>query len=214
MAYRNMTSIFLILTLCCAVTHGSSKHVHEFENIQSEDQHLDLNMLEALTHFLEQTKIHTNISAGLQRKGFSWKNCGQSSALVDIRSLSLSPDPLSLPGPVNVAAYFTVNRALNAPLKARLTVYKKILFTYIKVRSFKFGDMCSSLAKYKYRCPDQLKKIGIKCSCPIAPNTYNLGMTQFYVSSKRIPKGDYRIVMDISMNQSQVLCIDVHFSLK
>ncbi|XP_052277022.1 ganglioside GM2 activator-like isoform X2 [Dreissena polymorpha] len=153
MAYRNMTSIFLILTLCCAVTHGSSKHVHEFENIQSEDQHLDLNMLEALTHFLEQTK-------------------------------------------------------------ARLTVYKKILFTYIKVRSFKFGDMCSSLAKYKYRCPDQLKKIGIKCSCPIAPNTYNLGMTQFYVSSKRIPKGDYRIVMDISMNQSQVLCIDVHFSLK
>lgn len=49
--------------------------------------------------------------------GFSYNNCGEGDAVVNISSLSVTPDPLSFPGPVTVAADAQVKEELNQPLK-------------------------------------------------------------------------------------------------
>lgn len=63
-----------------------------------------------------------------QGLGWSWKDCSSASALVNIKSLSISPDPLAFPGPLVVSAEFTSKADITSPVKVR-----QCLFYYFKI---------------------------------------------------------------------------------
>ncbi|KAH3754201.1 ganglioside GM2 activator-like isoform X1 [Dreissena polymorpha] len=205
-----MKTSILCVVLFIASAQGSRKHVREFEipHSQSKDTSLELSMWKDLIHKKNLTKTESDL-----KDGFSWKDCGSPSAAVNIQSLSLGPAQLKFPGPINVASVFTVKKLLSAPLMGQVYVYKWILLFYIHVRTYHFDDLCSILARYKNNCPEQLKKIGIDCSCPIAANTYNLKETQLTAPAVAIPSGNYQIKAEVSMRGTQAACMELYFTV-
>lgn len=49
--------------------------------------------------------------------GFSYSNCGGAQAMANISSLSVKPDPVSLPGPITIATKIDIGSDLVQPLK-------------------------------------------------------------------------------------------------
>ncbi|WAR00003.1 SAP3-like protein [Mya arenaria] len=126
---------------------------------------------------------------------FSFKDCGGAGALVNINSLSITPDPVVFPGPLNVATDFKINSPLGQPLKGDLYIAKKVLGKYIKLPcidnfgSCSYADLCVLLEQVQ--CPDPIVRIGIDCTCPLKANSYSLPKTEFDVDVSFIPAGDY-----------------------
>ncbi|KAL4230149.1 ML domain [Mactra antiquata] len=148
-------------------------------------------------------------------KEFSWKDCSKPGSIVNIKSLSISPDPLSFPGPFDVATQFILKQSLNASLNTALKVEKRIFGTYIdipcvdNIGSCDYPDLCAMLAPIKSKCPDPLKKIGIDCQCPVNEGVYSLPKTEFDIAASIIPTGDYRIQASITMNKEPVVCLQL-----
>lgn len=53
----------------------------------------------------------------LQADGFSWEDCGNGQDPVVIQSLSVSPDPVSIPGNLSISAAVSSSVAITSPLK-------------------------------------------------------------------------------------------------
>nr|XP_047913415.1 ganglioside GM2 activator [Anser cygnoides] len=49
--------------------------------------------------------------------GFSWENCGEGKDPVVLQSLSVAPDPISIPGNLRISAAVNGNKAMASPLK-------------------------------------------------------------------------------------------------
>lgn len=60
----------------------------------------------------------------LQLLGFDWKNCGKEDDPAVLKSLSLSPDPISIPGDVSASASGSTAVELSAPLSVGTTQQK------------------------------------------------------------------------------------------
>lgn len=52
----------------------------------------------------------------LQLLGFDWKNCGKDEDPAVLKSLSVSPDPITIPGDVTASASGSTAVELSAPL--------------------------------------------------------------------------------------------------
>lgn len=55
----------------------------------------------------------------LQVGGFAWENCGDRRDPVVLQSLSVAPDPISIPGSLRVSAAVSSGKAMASPLKVR-----------------------------------------------------------------------------------------------
>lgn len=64
-------------------------------------------------HLLFQHKFKTK---PIKVTEFSYKDCGGGNALINIQSVSVTPDPLVFPGPLNVATNFRINNNVGPPL--------------------------------------------------------------------------------------------------
>jgi len=60
---------------------------------------------------------------------FSWKDCGDISYPTNITKISLTPDPLQLPGNVTLAFSSTLDMDLQAPLKVCTMLFN--MFTLV-----------------------------------------------------------------------------------
>lgn len=53
----------------------------------------------------------------LQVGGFSWEDCGNGRDPVVLQSLSVAPDPISIPGNLHISAAVSSSKAMTSPLK-------------------------------------------------------------------------------------------------
>lgn len=75
--------------------------------ITKQKQYVSLHELQGLDHSKRLT-------------AFSFKNCG---GMIDVKSLSVKPDPLQFPGTITFSASAALNSTLNAPLNASCIIF-------------------------------------------------------------------------------------------
>jgi ganglioside GM2 activator len=108
---------------------------------------------------------------------FSWDSCGSSSDPVQLKSLTLAPDPLVLGQNITVSFAADFAEQINAG-QALITLEKKIfgIWTEIpcvdNVGSCTYDNFCTLFNPNK-PCP-VLEKYGIPCHCPFGPGDYAL----------------------------------------
>ncbi|XP_009575463.1 PREDICTED: ganglioside GM2 activator, partial [Fulmarus glacialis] len=111
----------------------------------------------------------------LQVGGFAWENCGDRTDPVVLQSLSVAPDPISIPGSLRVSAAVSSGKTMAPPLKAVLVVEKALGDLWIQLPcidqlgSCTYNDVCSildNLIPPGTTCPEPLLTYGIPCHCP------------------------------------------------
>eukprot|EP00730_Choanoeca_flexa_P008747 TRINITY_DN12531_c7_g3_i2.p1 TRINITY_DN12531_c7_g3~~TRINITY_DN12531_c7_g3_i2.p1 ORF type:complete len:208 (+),score=19.72 TRINITY_DN12531_c7_g3_i2:53-625(+) len=157
-------------------------------------------------------------------KAFSFTDCAPSSAPVHA-NLSISPDPVVIPGNVSGSASLGVVGNLSSPIKAEVTLEKKegiwIKVPCVKnVGSCTYDDICTLLEKVPLQpdgsCPKPLPSLGIPCRCPIPSFRVALPPTTAYanVSLPGIADGDYKASLSLTGSDgSQIGCAQLEFSL-
>ncbi|CAG5131878.1 unnamed protein product, partial [Candidula unifasciata] len=153
--------------------------------------------------------------------GFSWKSCGPADQLVEIRNLTISPSPLFFPGPLTFG--FDILFHDSIPEDARvssdmLLEYSGRTGTWVKIPcigqlgSCTYEDVCSM--SQAIVCPDELKKRGIPCTCPIAKGEYVLPSFEVDVLASVFLSGDYRAQVTFKdSTKGQIACYNVTFTV-
>jgi ganglioside GM2 activator len=153
--------------------------------------------------------------------GMSWSSCAAASDPAQIHNLTLTPDPIKLPGTINIAASGVISKTITAPLKADLTVSKKVFGAWIElpcvdnVGSCTYNDICSMIPPYN-PCPPPFSTYGIPCQCPFPDGTYVLPSTSLNLKvdiPSWLENGAYKIHAKLSNNDGEVYCIDVQANL-
>ncbi|KAE8277153.1 Ganglioside GM2 activator Cerebroside sulfate activator protein GM2-AP [Larimichthys crocea] len=107
--------------------------------------------------------------------GFDWKNCGKPDDPAAIKSLSLSPDPISIPGDLTASASGSTSVELSAPLSVNVTLEKEVAGFWVKIPcvdelgSCHYTDVCDILDQLippGQDCPEPLHTYGLPCRCP------------------------------------------------
>ncbi|EDO43020.1 predicted protein, partial [Nematostella vectensis] len=98
-----------------------------------------------------------------------------------INSLELAPDPVSMPGTVNVSLSLTVKRHLPSSTKLRLDVQKQIGSAWIPIPcvasygSCTYDNFCNLLRGVMFsKCNKTMEDTGIPCDCPIPTGTFSV----------------------------------------
>lgn len=151
---------------------------------------------------------------------FKWDSCG-STALVDLKELTISPDPITFNQNLTVSASVAITKAISSG-KIQLKIQKKILGVYTDipcvdgVGSCTYDDFCSLLPNKP--CPPPLPSDGLPCTCPFnGPATYTLPPTSFFLKmDNSIPSwltsGDYYVKSEFS-NGDGSACFEIYISL-
>ncbi|XP_015205532.1 ganglioside GM2 activator [Lepisosteus oculatus] len=158
--------------------------------------------------------------------GFSWENCGQAKDPAVMKSLALSPDPISIPGDLKASAAGSTAVALTSPLAVNLTVEKEVYGVWVKVPcveeigSCDYTDVCQLLDKAippGQACPEPLHTYGIPCHCPFKAGDYTLPETDFYLPNVDLPywltNGNYRVEGVLGNSGLELGCLKVTFSI-
>ncbi|KAL4229681.1 GM2 ganglioside activator [Mactra antiquata] len=191
-------------------------NVVEFEMREIEDIVNFIETKEQLIDFI--TEGYKFKSQPIKLKSFNYRDCGGANAMININSVSVTPDPLAFPGPLNVATTFKINSDVGSPMVGDLYIAKKVLGKYVKVPcidnfgSCKYPDLCELLEQVQ--CPDPIVKIGIDCTCPLKANSYTLPKTEFDIDASVIPAGDYHVVGNVTYQNKQAACLDLTLSLE
>jgi len=106
---------------------------------------------------------------------FSFDACGDAAPALRLSGLELAPDPIVLPGPLNVTlGAWSLKRQLDAPLRVAVTMEKEVFGVWKSVPcvdgvfgSCEFEDVCASLAALP--CPTWAVALGLPCRCPLQP---------------------------------------------
>ncbi|CAG5993554.1 unnamed protein product [Menidia menidia] len=83
------------------------------------------------------------LAAPLSVLGFDWKNCGQPDAPAVLRTLALSPDPISIPGDLTAAASGATAVELAAPLSKEVAGFWVRVPCVEELGSCHYGDACA-----------------------------------------------------------------------
>lgn len=147
---------------------------------------------------------------------FSFKNCG---GMIDVRSLSVQPDPLQFPGTITFSASAALNTTLSAPLNAKIELKKKAAGIWVplpcidQIGSCSYGDICQLLEQVT-QCPRQLTAIGIDCKCPIKAGKYTLPSMSQDIGAEAFPSGDYEVTGTVTDKDGKVAaCLEVQLSV-
>lgn len=162
-----------------------------------------------------------------QLSSFSWDNCDEGKDPAVIKSLTLQPDPIVVPGDVIVSAEGKTSVPLMSPLKVELTVEKEVAGFWVKIPcieqigSCTYEDCCVLLNLYippGESCPEPLHTYGLPCHCPFKEGTYSLPMSNFTVPDLELPSwlssGNYRIQSILSHDGKRLGCVNIAASLK
>ncbi|KAM6471547.1 ganglioside GM2 activator [Liasis olivaceus] len=160
-------------------------------------------------------------------QNFAWENCGPPSEPGVIKSLSVSPDPIAVPGDVTVSVSVANTIIFTAPLKADVTLEKKLGDIWIKVPcvdqlgSCIYDDLCIFLDGFfppGQTCPEPLLSYGLPCHCPFKAGSYSLPSSEFFIPNMDLPSfltnGDYRMRVVLSNGDQELACSKLSFSLQ
>lgn len=162
-----------------------------------------------------------------QLGSFSWDNCDEGKDPAVIRSLTLEPDPILIPGNVTVSVVGSTSVPLSSPLKVELVLEKEVAGLWIKIPctdyigscTFEnFCDVLDMLIPTGEPCPEPLRTYGLPCHCPFKEGTYSLPKSEFVVPHLELPSwlttGNYRIESVLSTSGKRLGCIKIAASLK
>ncbi|XP_061747747.1 ganglioside GM2 activator-like [Nerophis ophidion] len=158
--------------------------------------------------------------------GFDWENCGKPDAAAVMRTLMVSPDPISIPGEVTAAASGTTSVELAAPLGVNVTLEKEVAGFWVKVPcleemgSCHYSDACDVLDQLippGQDCPEPLHTYGLPCRCPFKPGSYSLPESDFFLPHMDLPSwltnGHYRLHGVLGSEEEELGCLKVALSV-
>ncbi|XP_065062566.1 ganglioside GM2 activator-like [Rhopilema esculentum] len=153
---------------------------------------------------------------------FSWSNCGSKSDAIQVKSLGVNPDPIVIPGTVNVSADVMVAEDITSPSSVALVIEKKIFGFYVKVPcvdnlgSCTYENPCSLLQNVT--CPEIFKQHGINCRCPVKKSEYKLPPSSLTLPDIKLPSfienGDYKIQATLMKGSARLGCYEIKASLQ
>ncbi|XP_004836728.1 ganglioside GM2 activator [Heterocephalus glaber] len=167
------------------------------------------------------------VSRPSQLGRFSWDNCDEGKDPAVIKSLTVEPDPIVIPGNVTVGTEGKTSVPLTSPLQVELTVEKEVAGLWIKIPcveqlgSCTYEDICNLLANFippGEPCPEPLHTYGLPCHCPFKEGTYSLPRSDFTLPALELPgwlsSGNYRIQSIVSGGGKRLGCVKISASLK
>jgi len=180
----------------------------------------------SLFGFLVQCNIAQTNDSIVMLSAFSWSDCGGSAAAAKLESFSLKPDPLILPGNVIISAKGSSKVDAVSPLKASLSIKRKVAFWWVKVPcvdgvgSCDYSDFCQVLENFfpvSDPCPPVFTKHNIPCHCPIPKGEYEIPSDTVPIPKDPLPSfltdGDYQIQLSIENSGSIFTCLHMFLSL-
>ncbi|XP_068134491.1 ganglioside GM2 activator-like [Hyperolius riggenbachi] len=161
-----------------------------------------------------------------QLKSITWENCDSGKLPGTIKSLSITPDPVTMPGDVTVSVVLNTEVPLSAPLQIKITAEKELFGEWLAVPCIdKFGsctyndvcDLLDAFFKPGQQCPGPLKAYGLPCHCPFRAGSYTLPSTEFTLPNLSLPswleEGNYRVSGVLTHNNEEIGCAKFSFSL-
>ncbi|KAL2077400.1 hypothetical protein ACEWY4_026904 [Coilia grayii] len=158
--------------------------------------------------------------------GFAWKNCGAPDDPAVMKTLSISPDPIMVPGNLVASAAGTTSVALTSPLALNVTLEKEVAGFWVKIPcleeigSCHYTDACSLLDQVippGQDCPEPLHTYGIPCHCPFKAGDYTLPESEFQLPDIELPfwltNGNYRAMGVLGSNGKELGCLKVSLSI-
>ncbi|XP_041050437.1 ganglioside GM2 activator-like [Carcharodon carcharias] len=177
--------------------------------------------------FHARTSNDRNPRLVLSHASFSWANCGSAKEPAVLKSLSIQPDPISIPGDLKASAAGSSAITLAAPLTANITVHKEVVGIWVKIPcveeigSCVYNDVCQLLDEAippGENCPEPLYTYGLPCHCPFKAGEYSLPNTYFYLPPVELPywmtNGSYKAMGVLTNNKQELACLEISFSLK
>ncbi|GCC34072.1 hypothetical protein chiPu_0012545 [Chiloscyllium punctatum] len=172
---------------------------------------------------LHNKKLQPILSQGT----FSWANCGSKKEPAVLKSLSIQPDPISIPGDLQASATGFTAINLTAPLTVNVTLEKEVAGVWVKIPcvdeigSCVYGDVCRLLNLVippGQDCPEPLYTYGLPCHCPFKAGEYSLPNTYFDLPPVALPSwmasGNYKAMGILTRNNQELACLKGTFSLK
>lgn len=196
------------------------------------DQRLLLAVLLSLTFAGTEAKrsaffTRHHKAQSLQVLGFDWKNCGKPDAPAVMKTLSVSPDPIAIPGDLSAEASGTTSVDLAAPLSLNMTLEKEVAGFWVKIPCVEeLGschyenacDLLDLLTPPGQDCPEPLHSYGLPCRCPFKAGSYSLPKSDFYIPN--IPdlpywltNGHYRAQGVLGKDGSELGCLKVALAI-
>lgn len=168
------------------------------------------------------------VPQSLQVLGFDWKNCGKPDAPAVLKTLSVSPDPIDIPGDLRAEASGSTSVDLAAPLALNVTLEKEVAGFWVKIPcvdqlgSCHYENACDLLDLFTppgQDCPEPLHSYGLPCRCPFKAGSYSLPLSDFYIPNiPDIPywltNGKYRVEGVLGKDGSELGCLKVALALR
>ncbi|KAM4747313.1 ganglioside GM2 activator [Rhinophrynus dorsalis] len=158
---------------------------------------------------------------------FSWSNCDGGSLPGQIKSLSVRPDPITIPGTVTVSTVLSTTVPLESPLKISIIAEKELLGEWLKVPcvdnigSCTYDHICDlldDLIPPGQECPEPLRTYDLPCHCPIKAGSYSLPETDIEIPNIYLPSwltnGNYRVTGTLIKGDKEIGCAKLTFSMK
>ncbi|XP_066285038.1 ganglioside GM2 activator-like [Branchiostoma lanceolatum] len=150
-------------------------------------------------------------------------DCGMPSDPVKING-TLMPDPLNINDQISGSFNVTSMVMVSSPLKAEVTIMKKVGSTMVKIPcvsnlgSCNYDDLCSLIPLQPGEpCPSPLSDYNIPCMCPFKMGSYVLPAQSFYLPSGILPSwlvtGEYHGKAMLSSNGKSLACRELTMSV-
>ncbi|KAK5864350.1 hypothetical protein PBY51_015599 [Eleginops maclovinus] len=158
--------------------------------------------------------------------GFDWQNCGQPDAPAVLKTLTVSPDPISIPGDLTASASGSTSVELAAPLSVNVTLEKEVAGFWVKIPcleelgSCHYKDACDILNQLMPPgplCPEPLHTYGLPCHCPFKAGSYSLPQSDFSLPDMDLPywltNGHYRVQGVLGAEGKELGCLKLALAL-
>uniref|UniRef100_A0A3Q4MRZ6 Ganglioside GM2 activator n=1 Tax=Neolamprologus brichardi TaxID=32507 RepID=A0A3Q4MRZ6_NEOBR len=140
--------------------------------------------------------------------GFDWKNCGPPDAPAVLKTLTMSPDPISIPGDLTASASGSTVVELGAPLSVSTLIYG-CYWT-------KVSNHITQLQLCGYLC-DQSSLPALMTLPLCSQGSYTLPQSIFYLPNIDLPywltNGDYRVQGVLGSQGKELGCLKVTLSI-
>ncbi|KAK3775767.1 hypothetical protein RRG08_047958 [Elysia crispata] len=168
-------------------------------------------LLPALNGHINRMKI-----GGPVANVFKFKNCGGPKDMANFTSLSVSPDPITVPGKVKVSFEIDVMETVQGDLSLNVTLALRVGGSWhevpcvLDVGSCYYPGVCDYLQPIE-QCPQPFIQHNIPCRCPFRPGKYRLPGSTFDLD-QGLPSADYFIKVVLKQSAGQVACAEAIFT--
>ncbi|AWP11625.1 putative ganglioside GM2 activator [Scophthalmus maximus] len=187
---------------------------------------MEKSLMLALTVSLVAAVSCGRVVTKAQILGFDWKNCGQPDAPAVLKTLNVSPDPVTIPGELTASASGSTSVELATPLSLNVTLEKQVAGLWVRVPcveelgSCHYRDACDILSQLippGQDCPEPLHSYGLPCRCPFKAGSYSLPQSDFFLPVLDLPdwltNGNYRVQGVAGSGGKELGCVKVALSL-